>query len=119
MAEVHPLPEQRREFITDGDRSALRATWHNDAGYVVISLWHGDTCVATSHLTPIEAGRLATFVTGGLADLAHQQMISASTVTRIPAPLAWRDHFLISVSSWRGSVAGSLERIAHRLRSSR
>jgi len=117
MAEVHPLPEQRREFITDGDRSALRATWHEDAGYVVISLWHGDTCVATSHLTPIEAGRLATFVTAGLAELANQQMLSASTVTRIPAPLAWQDRLRNGVKTWRSSFAWSLERIARRLRS--
>jgi len=67
LAEVHRLYEQRREFITDGDRSALRATWHHEAGFVVVSLWRGERCVATSHLTPAEAGRLATFITGGLA----------------------------------------------------
>ena len=72
MGEVHPLSELRREFIADGDHSALRATWHRESGFVVVSLWRGDTCVGTSHLTPKEAGRLATFITGGLADLATE-----------------------------------------------
>lgn len=70
MGQVHPLPDQRREFIGDGDRSQLRATWHVDSGIVVISLWKDETCVATSHLSAGEAGRLSTFITGGLADLA-------------------------------------------------
>ena len=116
MAEVHRLPEHRREFITDGNRSALRATWHNDSGYVVISLWRGDTCVATSHLTPREAGRLATFITGGLADLAHEGITSESSATRVSPRPAWREHFGRAVAAWRDSVGWSLEMFAKRLR---
>lgn len=119
MAEAHHLPEPRREFIADGARSALRATWHNDAGYVVVSLWHGDTCVATSHLTPREAGRLASFVTGGLAELAHEGMTTASAVTRISPQSSWRDRFRSGVRSWRDSVGWSLEKLAHKVRSTR
>jgi hypothetical protein len=117
LAEVHHLSEQRREFITDGDRSELRATWHNDAGYVVISLWRGDTCVATSHLTPKEAGRLATFITGGLADLAYTLMFSPAMVTRISQPTSWRIRLREALRSWRVNVGWSLEEIARRLRS--
>lgn len=115
MAEVHRLPEPRREFITDGDRSALRATWHNDSGYVVISLWRGDTCFATSHLNPKEAGRLATFITGGLADLAHEGM-QAATPARLSSRRAWTDRVQRGVRSWRDSVGLSLEMVARRLR---
>lgn len=72
MGEVQPLPHLRRELIADGARSQLRATWHLESGDLVLSLWRGEECVATSHLTPPEAGRLAGFLTGGLADLAAQ-----------------------------------------------
>ena len=116
MAEVHRLSDQRREFITDGDRSALRATWHNEAGYVVISLWRGDTCVATSHLTPKEAGRLSTFITNGLADLAQSGTFPKSTVAPIAPRIPWRNRFRRAVRSWRVNVGWSLERIARRLR---
>jgi hypothetical protein len=117
LAEVHHLSDQRREFITNGDRSELRATWHNDAGYVVISLWRGDACVATSHLTPKEAGRLASFITGGLADLAHTGLFSTTTVTQIAPRDSWRSRFRQALMSWRDSVGRSLEQIARRLRS--
>lgn len=116
MAEVHRLSEQRRELITDGVHSALRATWHEEAGYVVISLWREDTCVATSHLTPNEAGRLAMFITGGLADLAQAGMTSSTSVTRIARRLGLRQRFRQAMRYWRTSVGWSLERIARRLR---
>lgn len=116
MAEVHSLSDQRREFITDGERSALRATWHNEAGHVVISLWREDTCVATAHLTPKEAGRLATFIIGGLADLAHSGVFSKSTVAPIASRTRWRPRFRQAMRSWRVSVGWFLEHIARKLR---
>lgn len=116
LAEVHRLSDQRREFITHGDRSALRATWHNEAGSVVISLWRGDTCVATSHLTPKEAGRLATLITNGLADIAQGSSVAVSTVSPIAPRIRWRNRFRQAVRSWRVSIGWSLEQIARRLR---
>jgi len=117
MGEVHPLSEHRREFIADGDHSALRATWHRESGFVVVSLWRGDTCVGTSHMTPKEAGRLATFITGGLADLAsewhassptaHQRHVRATFSSRLPSLVRW----------WRANAAQSLESLARTLRS--
>jgi hypothetical protein len=116
LAEVHRFPELRREFITDGDRSALRATWHNDAGFVVVSLWRGETCVATSHLTPNEAGRLATFITGGLAELATEGLSSAQPVARLEPRAAPSARIYHAVKRWRERVALSLERIARRIK---
>ena len=118
MAEVHRLPEPRREFITDVDRSALRATWHNDSGFVVISLWRGDTCVATSHLNPKEAGRLATFITGGLADLAHEGMTLGTPVERLSPRVTWNERVRRGIRTWRDSVGSSLETIGRHLRHS-
>jgi hypothetical protein len=118
LAEVHRLPEQRRQYIADGDRSALRATWHREAGYVVISMWHGDTCVATSHLTPRETGRLAGFITSGLAELAHEGMTPADTVTGMPSRQSWPKRLRGGARAWLDSIGWSLERIGKRLRSS-
>ena len=115
MAEVHRLLNHRREVITDGARSALRATWHDEAGNVVLSLWRGDTCVATSHLTPAEAGRLATFITSGLADLAHSGMFTPTTVAPIAPRIRWPNRFRQAGRSWRVSVGSSLEQIGRRL----
>ena len=116
MAEVYRLPERHREYIADGDRSAMRATWHSDAGFVVISLWRGDTCVATSHLTPGEAGRLATFITGGLADLAMEWHAHNPNLKRSAPPISMASRLSKSFRVWRGSMAWSLESIARRLR---
>lgn len=113
MAEVHRLADHRREFITDGERSELRATWHEEAGFVVISLWRDDTCVATSHLTPKEAGRLASFITGGLADLAQP---GGASVTRVGLKPSWRSRAGKGLRTSRQRVAWSLEGIARRLR---
>jgi hypothetical protein len=70
MGNVHRLPDQRREYIADGARSELRATWHPESGVVVVSMWRGDGCVASSHLSPAEAGRLGNFITSSLAEAA-------------------------------------------------
>lgn len=112
MAEVHPFPRQRREFITDGERSELRATWHNDSGYVVISLWRAEVCVATSHLTPGEAARLSGFITNGLADLANDGLYRKVTSIRPKGSSPLRR----GADAWKRSLASSLEWMARRLR---
>lgn len=111
---MHPLPRQRREFITDGDRSELRATWHNESGHVVISLWRGERCVATSHLTPGEAARLSGFITGGLAELAADGL--SRSVTRLQPSQSMSSRLGTSLQAWRRSLASALERLARRLR---
>lgn len=114
MAEVHPFPRQRREFITEGERSELRATWHEDSGYVVISLWRGETCVATSHLTPGEAARLSGFITSGLADLATAAMNEKVTSIRPRIPVTSGLTRILRAS--RKRVASTLESLARMIR---
>ncbi len=116
MAEVHRLPTPRREYHADGERSVLRATWHTESGVVVISLWRGDTCVATSHLSPHEAGRLAAFITGGLADMAEEAVFEPAVVTAMTARSTWRGRLDRGLDSWRRGVATSLEGIARKIR---
>jgi hypothetical protein len=116
MGEADPLSEPRREFIADGDHSSLRATWHRESGFVVLSLWRGDTCVGTSHMTPKEAGRLATFITAGLADLATETA-SSPTVGEGSAEGPFSGKSSRLVHWWRANAARSLESLARSLRS--
>lgn len=51
---------ERALFVDE--HGALRATWHDDAEAIVVSLWRGAVCQATFRLTPEEAGRLAEFL---------------------------------------------------------
>ncbi len=53
-----------------GNGRALRATWHLDAGCVVLSIWRDGSCAATARLTPVEAGRLSALLGEGMASLA-------------------------------------------------
>lgn len=65
---VVPLPP-RGEWYPDarnGDR-ALRVSWHDEVGCVVLSTWRGDTCVGTTRLEPAEAARLVGALAAGLA----------------------------------------------------
>jgi hypothetical protein len=48
----------------------LRATWRLNHGFVNLSLWRGDRCVETFHLTPSDAATFMTFLVNGLADVA-------------------------------------------------
>ncbi len=55
---VVELPVRPRHIALDERGVGLRATWHEDRGFVNVSLWSGDRCVQTFHLSPVEAGRL-------------------------------------------------------------
>ena len=65
---VYELPVHPRHLALDERGVGLRATWHPDHGFVNVSLWSGDRCVQTFHLTAVEAGRLIGFLAGVLAD---------------------------------------------------
>ena len=68
MGNVVPLT--RRELFVDARGSALRASWHEEHGVAVVSLWHDDVCVGTVQLDPADAARLAQFLVGHLGAVA-------------------------------------------------
>jgi hypothetical protein len=68
MGRIQPIA--RRELFVDGRGSALRASWHQEEGLAVISLWHGDLCVGTVRLDAQDSARLAQFLVGHLGELA-------------------------------------------------
>ncbi len=61
-----------------GGGRALRATWHHDAGLVVLSVWRDNVCVATVRLEPDEVPALLEVLASGLADRYAEHPGSAS-----------------------------------------
>lgn len=59
----------RGEAFSDarGDARALRASWHGEAGVLVLSLWRGNRCVATHQLPTSDVPRLVQVLVEGLA----------------------------------------------------
>ncbi len=53
---------------TRGDGRALRATWHHEAGCVVLSVWRGNVCTATVRVDPDDVPGLVEVLVSGLAE---------------------------------------------------
>lgn len=67
LGEVVMLPSPGDVFqdARGGDRW-MRATWHPDAGCVVLSLWRGLTCIATMRVARDDVPDLVQSLVGGL-----------------------------------------------------
>ena len=53
MTVVRPLPRTGSLFFdARGDDRALRVSWHDEAGLVVLSLWRDNVCTGTFRLEP-------------------------------------------------------------------
>ena len=79
---VLPMPPRGEWFgdTREGAR-ALRASWHacpDGAGWVVLSTWRGDACVATTRLTTADAARLIAVLADGLAACAAVRPVSSA-----------------------------------------
>lgn len=64
---VHPLPVGRELFV-DERGVGLRATWHLEHGFVNVSIWRGDSCTETFHMSVPDAARLVGFLAEGLGE---------------------------------------------------
>lgn len=69
MPAVRPLPESGSIFLDarGGDR-ALRVSWHQDAGLVVLSLWRDNLCAGSFRLAIDEVPELITMLRAGLQE---------------------------------------------------
>ena len=54
---------------TRGPERALRVSAHAHTGYLVVSTWRDDACVATVRVTAVEAADLMAALAQGLAEL--------------------------------------------------
>ena len=56
------------DTFVDERGNALRATWHADAGVVVVSLWHESACVGTVRLDAADTARLAALLSAAVME---------------------------------------------------
>ena len=73
-------PEPARSVVVPdlrGEGRALRATWHHEAGCVVLSVWRGNVCTATVRLDPDDVPDLVDVLVRGLAEREHEAGPSA------------------------------------------
>ena len=113
---VSQLPVGPRHFALDERGVGLRATWHPERGFVNVSLWSGDRCAQTFHLTPTEAGRLIGFLAGVLAEAVPEPPSSAIAAVPDGGPAADQPTGLTVWDVIGREVAGALDRAARRLR---
>jgi hypothetical protein len=64
---VRPLPQQGSIFLDarGGDR-ALRVSWHEESGLVVLSLWRDNVCAGSFRLSIDEVPALIELLRAGL-----------------------------------------------------
>ena len=79
MATARPLPETGSIFLDSrgGDR-ALRVSWHQEAGLVVLSLWRDNVCSGTFRLSVDEVPDLIDLLRSGL-DQAYAASLARRT----------------------------------------
>ncbi len=67
MATARPLPEAGSIFLDarGGDR-AMRVSWHQDSGLVVLSLWRENVCAGSFRLAVDEVPELIDLLRSGL-----------------------------------------------------
>lgn len=67
MAAVRPLPQQGSIFLDarGGDR-AMRVSWHEESGLVVLSLWRDNVCTGSFRLAVDEVPALIELLRSGL-----------------------------------------------------
>jgi len=78
MAATRALPEQGSIYLDarGGDR-ALRVSWHQDKGLVVLSLWRDNVCAGSFRLGIDEVPDLIDLLRRGL-DAAYDRQIYGS-----------------------------------------
>lgn len=65
---VVPLPPRGEWFADARDGAhAMRASWHAEQGFVVLSTWRDGVCSGSARLTTAEAARLIGVLADGLA----------------------------------------------------
>ena len=68
-----------------GDDRALRLTWHDELGLVVLSLWHGGTCTGSFRLPAEDVPDLIDALREGLV---RSYEVHRSRVARVDGNLA-------------------------------
>jgi hypothetical protein len=82
MGEVRPIPTLGG-VVRDvrGAGRALRVSWHNDDGLVVLSLWDGPRCTGTVRIAAEDVPTLVEALQLGLPSEPHQPPADVLTDT--------------------------------------
>jgi hypothetical protein len=114
--QLAPGVRGRRFILLDERAVGLRATWHAERGFVNLSLWRGDRCVETFHLTPDAASDLVTFVMRALTSCIPRPSLPPLRVVAKDdeATVSQRGGGLVSQA--RERFAGELIALARRVR---
>jgi hypothetical protein len=94
MTAVRPFPPSGSIFLDarGGDR-ALRVSWHEEQGLVILSLWRDNVCAGSFRLSIDEVPDLIELLRAGLVrsyDSARSRLAAVEPVTaeQLPAPAA-------------------------------
>lgn len=110
----------RREQFLDERETVLRATWHPERGFVNLSVWRGNVCADTFHLSAAEVPRLIGLLADGMAGPTATHLDpDLPTVQRVPdlrvvddtdAPRSWGARVGSMVRNIRGRSGDRLAR---------
>jgi hypothetical protein len=69
MVGIRALPASGDVFVDARDQGrAMRFSWHREGELAVVSIWRGDTCVASFQLDRDDVPRLVETLVRGLAE---------------------------------------------------
>jgi len=84
MTPVRPLPHEGSIFFdTRGGQRALRVSWHQEAGLVLLSLWRENVCAGTFRLAVEEVPVLIETLRAGL-DAAYRHAPTRASAGDVP-----------------------------------
>jgi len=84
MAQVVAIDDGSEVFGDPrGEGRALRVNWHAEDGFVVLSVWRGDRCVATSRVYSQDVPALIQTLVDGLASSGPTDARDSHPVARI------------------------------------
>jgi hypothetical protein len=106
-----------RYLAVDELGRGLRATWRPDRGFTNVSLWEGNVCVETFHLSAQQMGELIAFLGMGLGASAPAPPSLAIVATPSEGSTP-RGQCGRAVGRARHAVADALDTVVARLRPS-
>jgi hypothetical protein len=77
MGDLVDLPDARSRWFADERGRSLRATWHPEAGLVVLSLWQADRCVGTFRVSGADAAELSALLASASAMRTSAEGVAA------------------------------------------
>lgn len=87
MPAVRPLPESGSIFLdARGEDRALRVSWHQESGLVVLSLWRDNVCSGSFRLAVEEVPALIELLRSGLVRAYDDARGRLSAVDALLAP---------------------------------